>query len=579
MSSRKALCVAALLSWASSSPGADSNAGKLVFRQQCALCHSAQTDDNGGAQGPDLSGVFGRVAASDPAFSYTTALRRSGLTWNAATLDRFLASPTTVVPGSAMVIAVPEVADRQNLIAYFSDLKEGTFKDAATAGRPPLANAPLAADAPKADPDWQKDIPGRAHRVNPRRLPAPFATSSSRYRPKVVERPANAKLSVPAGFKVEVFARGLQGPRTLRVAPNGDIFVAETQSGRIKVIHPSADGATAESIEIFSQGLVGPFGIQFYPAGNSPQWLYVAELNRVVRYAYKAGDSHASGVPEVIVPQLYPGAAVGHSTRDIAFSPDGQRMFVSIGSGSNYAEDMPKKSVAEAQDWERQHGLGAAWGNETNRAAVMVYGLSDGKPGPGRQFASGIRNCVGLTVQPGSGELWCTTNERDALGDDLVPDYSTRVKEGGYYGWPWYYLGDHEEPRLKGERPDLAGRAIVPDVLYQAHSAPLNLAFYTATSGASAFPREYVGDGFATFHGSWNRAQRTGEKVVRVRMKNGVPTGEYDDFLVGFIVDADSVWGRPVGLAVAKDGSLLVSEDGNDLLYRVSYPGAPAAAP
>jgi glucose/arabinose dehydrogenase len=194
-----------------------------------------------------------------------------------------------------------------------------------------------------------------------------------------------------------------------------------------------------------------------------------------------------------------------------------------------------------------------------------------GTKGPGRIFASGIRNCVGLTVQPATGDLWCTTNERDRLGDDLVPDYSTRVKEGGFYGWPWYYMGDHEDPRLKGDRPDLAGKATVPDVPFQAHSAALNLAFYTAASGSAAFPADYVGDGFAVLHGSWNRAFRTGHKVVRVPIRNGVPTGEYVDFMVGFIADDGNAWGRPVGAAVAKDGALLISDDGANVVYRIAH--------
>ena len=188
-------------------------------------------------------------------------------------------------------------------------------------------------------------------------------------------------------------------------------------------------------------------------------------------------------------------------------------------------------------------------------------------------YAAGIRNCVSLTVQPANGALWCTTNERDNLGDDLVPDYSTRLTEHGFYGWPWYYMGSHEDPRLKGARPDLAGKVLVPDVPYQSHSAALNLLFYTASTGSSAFPAEYVGDGFATFHGSWNRAFRTGHKIVRLRMKDGVPTGEYDDFLTGFIVDDASAWGRPVALAELADGSLLLSEDGGNRIFRISYGG------
>jgi glucose/arabinose dehydrogenase len=178
---------------------------------------------------------------------------------------------------------------------------------------------------------------------------------------------------------------------------------------------------------------------------------------------------------------------------------------------------------------------------------------------------------VSLAIQPGTGSLWCTTNERDGLGDDLVPDYSTRVSEGGFYGWPWYYMGKYEDPRLKGDRPDLAGRAIVPDVPLQAHSAAVNLVFYTATSGASAFPPEYVGDAFIVLHGSWNRATRTGHKVVRARMNGGVPTGEYEDFITGFIRDDGSAWARPAAAAVMNDGSLLISDDSANLVYRVSY--------
>jgi glucose/arabinose dehydrogenase/cytochrome c2 len=572
MPRRVAFAVAVMMA-APAALGADSNAGKVYFRQQCAPCHSAEPNDNGGAQGPDLYNVFGRSAASNPGFSYTPALRRSRLTWDSATLDRFLTSPTRVVPESAMVIQVPDAVDRQNLIAYFEEVKRGTFKDIAPPRSVPPANEPPAADAPAGEPDWKRDVPGRAHQIDAARLPAPFATASARNGAKLVEKPAGAQLAVPEGFEVNVFARGLVGPRTMRQAPNGDIFIAETRAGRIRVMRPSPDGAAAAAIDTYATGLVGPFGMQFYPAGPHPRWLYVAETNRVVRYAYARGDSKASASPEVIVPRLYPGNGGGHSTRDITFSPDGRQMYISVGSATNVAEDMPHWSVAEAQAWAQTHGLGAAWDRETNRAVVMAFSLNAGKARKGRLYATGIRNCVGLTVQPVTGALWCTTNERDGLGDDLVPDYSTRVQQGGFYGWPWYYLGNHEDPRLKGQRPDLAGKAIVPDVLYQAHSAPLNLIFYDANSGTSAFPEEYVGDGFVAFHGSWNRAQRTGQKVVRLRMNHGVPTGEYDDFLVGFIVDADSVWGRPVGLVVAADGSLLVSEDGNDLVYRVSYVG------
>ena len=568
---RSAITLAALAG-AVPALAADANAGKAFFRQQCALCHSAEPGDNGGAQGPNLNGVFGRHAASNNDFGYTQALKKSNLTWDAASLDHFLSSPTTVVPGSAMVIAVPKDEDRANLIAYFQAVKEGTYKDAPRqrfAGGPPGGRPPAAAGPPKGTADWKKDFPGRKHRINLAKLPAPYDTPSAANFPKVVPKPADAKLSVPKGFEVNVFTTDVSAPRRMVLAPNGDIFLTETQNGRVKVMRPSADGSTAASVDVFAQGLVLPFGIAFYPNAKEPQWLYVAETNRVVRYAYKVGQQQASGVPEVVVPQLYPGSGGGHFTRDLVFSRDGQRMFVSVGSGSNVAEDMPKKNAEEVKAWEQDHGLGTTWGTEENRADVLVFDVSSDKPG--KVFASGIRNCVGLTINPRTGDLWCTTNERDMLGDNLVPDYSTRVKEGAFYGWPWYYMGDHEDPRLKGDRPDLAGKATVPDVPYTAHSAALNLLFYTATQGSSAFPKEYVGDGFAVLHGSWNRAFRTGHKIVRVRMKDGVPTGEYDDFLVGFIADDGDAWGRPVGDVVAADGSLLLSEDGNNTIYRISY--------
>jgi hypothetical protein len=255
----------------------------------------------------------------------------------------------------------------------------------------------------------------------------------------------------------------------------------------------------------------------------------------------------------------------------VAFSRDGRRLFISVGSGSNVAEGMAKKSPADAQAWEAGHGRGAAWDEEANRADILVTD-PEGKQ-PLHAFATGIRNGVGLAVNPDTGDLWVSTNERDALGDNLVPDYITRVTEGGFYGWPWYYTGNHEDPRHAGERPDLAGQAIVPDVMLQSHSASLEMVFYTGTNGGAAFPKEYRGDAFAAFHGSWNRSVRTGYKVVRVRLNHGLPTGEYDDFLTGFVVDNRRVWGRPVGVAVAHDGALLVSEDGNNTIWRIAWTG------
>jgi glucose/arabinose dehydrogenase len=293
----------------------------------------------------------------------------------------------------------------------------------------------------------------------------------------------------------------------------------------------------------------------------------VAENNRVVRFAYQSGDLKARAAPEVIVPQISP-VSGHHVTRDVDFSADGKTMYVSVGSGSNVAEEMPGKTLAEAQAWDAEHhAVGAAFGPEANRADVITYDpLGKGEA----LFATGIRNCVSLRVQPGTGVPWCVVNERDSLGDNLPFDYVTRVKAGGFYGWPWWYIGAHEDTRPKSSRPDLADKVIVPDVLIQAHSAPLGLTFYTARTGAAAFPADYRGDAFVALHGSWNRSKRTGYKLVRLKLKNGAPTGTYEDFLTGFVVDDRSVWGRPVGVAVAHDGALLVSDDGGGMIWRIS---------
>ena len=415
---------------------------------------------------------------------------------------------------------------------------------------------------------WAQDAPGQVHRIDLANLPAPYATESARDFPQIVARPDDADLRLPDGFSIDVFTRDVDGPRVMRIAPNGDIFVAESRPGNVKVLRPTADGKGVASSAVFAEGLTRPFGLQFYPAGPNPEWLYVSEMNRVVRYRYSVGDMHPSGEPEVVVPRLAP-TENGHYTRDLVFSPDGSKMFVAVGSLSNVAEDMPKKSPAEIRAWEAEHGLGAAWGDETNRADVLVFDV--GSSAPGKPYATGIRNCVGLTIQPATGDLWCTVNERDALGDNLVPDYSTRVRQGAFYGWPWYYMGDHEDPRHAGERPDLAGKVTVPDVPYESHSAAVGLAFYTANNGSAAFPSEYVGDGFAVFHGSWNKSHRTGHKIVRVPIRNGVPTGEYVDFLVGFVTEDGKPWARPSSVTQASDGALLLSDDDGDVIYRISY--------
>ena len=361
----------------------------------------------------------------------------------------------------------------------------------------------------------------------------------------------------PPGFTVEPFATGLNMPRVIRIAPNGDIFVAETGAGSVRVFHPGAGSGPAKG-EIFAAGLQRPYGIAFYPSGPDPKFVYVASPDSVVRFPYRSGDMKASGAAEKIA-SLPSGG--GHWTRDLAFSPTTRRC-----SFRSARRAMTPRGAARGPDEHRSRCVGASWGDEARRADVLAFD-PDGKHE--RVYATGIRNCSGLAVQPGTGALWCAVNERDGLGDDLPPDYATHVAQGAFYGWPWYYLGDHQDPRHKDERADLANAVTTPDVLIQAHSAPLGIAFYAADQ----FPSDYKGDAFVTLHGSWNRAKRTGYKVVRLVMKDGKPTGEYEDFLSASSATTRSVWGRPVGVAVASDGSLLVSDDGSGSIWRVSYKG------
>ncbi len=547
-------------------PAGDAVRGKNFFQANCAVCHSPVLGPDNTVimkQGPSLVGVVGRPAGSLQHFNYTKAIRESGFTWNAATLYKFLANPMVVVPGTTMPIPVADPRNRADVVAYLATLKipEGVT----------LKYEALPETAGGTDPnDWQRQGPGAQHHFKEAELPKPYATRSAGNGPQVVAAPTNATLAVPAGFTVKLFAKGLRNPRLVRTAPNGDIFIAETGRNRIRVMR-TADGAEAPTEnQIFAEGLERPFGISFYPPGDKPEWIYVGNNNSVVRLPYHNGDLKASGAPEVIVAKLSDTTG-GHTTRDVVFSKDGKRMFISVGSGSNVAEQMNKKTPEEIKAWEAENGVGAAWGPEWHRADILVTDPEGHQPI--RAFATGVRNGVGLAVNPETGDLWVSTNERDNLGDNLVPDYVTRVKEGGYYGWPWYYMGNHEDPRHAGERPDLTGKAIVPDVLEQSHSASLEMTFYTATSGAAAFPADYRGDAFVALHGSWNRTIRTGYKIIRVLLNHGVPTGQYDDFLTGFVVDNHSVWGRPVGVTVAHDGALLVTEDGNGTMWRIAYEG------
>jgi glucose/arabinose dehydrogenase len=336
---------------------------------------------------------------------------------------------------------------------------------------------------------------------------------------------------------------------------------------RLIKVFRSSTGETADTDSVFAANLNRPFGVAGWPVGPDPRYLYVAYVDSIVRFPYRNGDLVAGGEPEVVVPSLV--AAPGsHTTRTLAFSADGKTMYVSIGSASNIGEGIGRRPAEALPAWEAKHGLGGAWGEETDRGVVLAF---DPDGGNRRTHATGLRNCVGLYRHPATGDLFCSVNERDLLGDNLPPDYLTRVPRGAFFGWPWYYIGRNEEPRLAGIRPDLRDKVTVPDLLVTAHSAPLGMVVYDAGAAAPGrFPAEYHGDMFLALHGSWNRATRTGSKVVRVFMKDGVPTGKYQDFVTGFVASDSAVWGRPSSVAVQDDGSLLAVDDVTGEIWRVS---------
>jgi glucose/arabinose dehydrogenase len=501
--------------------------GKLVFAGTCAACHGASGE--GGGAVPALRSEAISKASDGELFWYITK--------------------GDVNNGMPSWAALPE-EKRWHVISYLRSMK-----NTASAPEPKSAEASAAAiTTPAPTPpftDFRYEAPGKLRKITAADLPQPFATPSAGNGPRIVARPATALPKAPAGFKVEQFASGVAGPRLLRTAPNGDIFAALTNAGKIALFRGIGADGKVEKSAIFASGLNKPFGIAFYPPGPDPKWIYVGNTDAVVRFAYASGALEARGAPEHIADLP---AGGGHSTRDVQFSPDGKVMYVSVGSASNV--DDPDTTVTEKR-----------------RADILAF---DPEGGGQRVFASGIRNAVGLAIQPQTGTLWCSVNERDGLGDNLVPDYITHVEDGGFYGWPWWYIGAHQDPRHAGKRRDLMGKVIVPDVLLQPHSASLQLTFYDGTQ----FPADYRGDIFAAEHGSWNRSTRAGYEVIRVPLhQSGHAGGEYEDFLTGFVLDSGEVWGRPVGITVASDGSLLVSDDASNSIWRVSHAGQTSASP
>ncbi|MFZ0958428.1 MAG: c-type cytochrome [Candidatus Sulfotelmatobacter sp.] len=500
-------------------------AGKALYARNCLSCHGRAGKGNGNI--PSLvDGKLKAVTAGEIFWFVTEGSKDNGM------------------PSWAFL---PE-KERWQIVTYVEAM--ATAPLAAATDAPPeaqVSTVKLTDKSPTAPfTDFRYEVPGTIRKITVADLPQPYATNSSNNGPTLVARPADAWPVAPAGFKVELYAAGLDNPRLLRTAPNGDIFLAESDPGRIRVFRGLTSDGKADQMQVFASGLKKPYGIAFYPPGPDPQWVYVGDTNEVIRFPYHNGDLKATGPSEHIA-DLPEGG--GHWTRALDFSLDGKKLFVAVGSASNV--DDPDTSP-----------------REKNRADILVC---DPASCVLSVYAYGIRNAGGgILVNPQTGELWCSVNERDALGDNLVPDYITHVQEGGFYGWPWWYIGAHQDPRHKGKHPELKNKVIVPDVLLQPHNASLEFTFYDGKQ----FPEEYSGDIFASEHGSWNKSVRVGYEVIRVPLhQTGHATGEYEDFLTGFVLPSGQVWGRPVGITVAPDGSLLVSDDGSNSIWRVSYTG------
>lgn len=501
------------------------DAGKTLYARNCLSCHGKTLQGTGNV--PSLVG--GRLKGVTPGeiFWFIT----KGSTDNGMPAWGFL----------------PE-EKRWQIVSYVEAAASGKAPTAGASAAPTPEPARSTIKAPSPKPpftDFRYEKPGTVRKITVADLPKPFASESARNGAEIVPRPSNAWPVTLPGFKVELFATGLDNPRLLRTAPNGDIFLAEMRAGDIRLFRGITPDGKAEQSAVFATGLKNPYGIAFYPPGPNPEWVYIGAETELVRIPYHNGDLKASGPPQHLAD--LPGD--GHDTRAVTFSPDGKKLFLGVGSASNV--DDPDTHP-----------------EEKNRADILWCDPSNCQL---QVYASGIRNAGGgIEINPKTGELWCSVNERDALGDNLVPDYITHVQENGFYGWPWWYMGAHQDPRHQGKHPELKDKAIVPDVLLQPHNASLQFTFYKGDK----FPAEYKGDIFASEHGSWNKAVRVGYEVIRIPLHGtGHATGEYEDFVTGFVLPNGDVWGRPVGMTEAPDGSLLVSDDGSNSIWRISYTG------
>ena len=500
-------------------------AGETLYARNCLSCH----------------GKLGKGTGNVPALAgdKLASVRPGEIFWFITKGDKDNGMPSWA--------ALPD-KQRWQLVSYVKSLGAPPAAHTASAAAPADVSTSKLKALPPAPPftDFRYEKPGTVRKITVADLPKPYATESATNGPKLVARPDKMWPVAREGFKVELYARDLDNPRTLRTAPNGDIFVAESDPGNILVFRGMTADGKPEQKATFATGLKRPYGLAFYPPGPDPQWLYVGSEGEVARIPYRSGDLKASGTPEHVANLPAPG---GHWTRAVAFSQDGRKMFVAVGSGSNV--DDPDTHP-----------------REKNRADILVCDPANCQLSV---FAYGIRNAGGgIEINPTTGELWCSVNERDGLGDNLVPDYITHVQEGGFYGWPWWYTGGHQDPRHPGAHPELKDKAIVPDVLLQPHNASLEFTFYDGKQ----FPLEYKGDIFASEHGSWNKSVRVGYEVIRVPLhQKADASGEYEDFLTGFVLPDGNVWGRPVGITEAPDGSLLVSDDGSNSIWRISYTG------